>query len=1114
MSGLSERRNAASELDALLARAKAAEERYTNLFDRLADAVVVADHDGRYVDANLAAVELLGYPRAELLTLSVSDLLAAGPDRARSEFRRFLADGYWRGELDLRRKDGSIVRVDARATPLEETQDGPRYVSILREVGEELWDDGGATASRLAAIVEGSDDAIIGKDLDGIIRSWNRGARDLYGYEPDEVIGRPIWMLAPAEGRAEIDDIMRRLRRGKHVEHFETKRKRKDGRIVDVSLTISPIADATGTIVGASTIARDITARREAEMRLARMAQLTTALEGEEDADQILHHALDAVEQAFGTNRSAALLRDADGAMRFQAWQGLSEGYRAAADGHSPWSGDERDPQPNVVEDVRTEPSLAELLPAIEREGIRSLAFIPLAHQGRLLGAFMACFDQPTQVSDDQIDHAGTISRTVAFWIDRRRTEEALRVARDQLEIITKGAGDGITIQDASGRPVYVNEAAARFSGFESPEEFLAAPLSSVLERFEMSDETGAPFAPDQLPGRRALRGESEPETVLRIRDRTDGREFWRVVRARPVFDEAGQVRFAVNVLTDITGQRVAEYRFRRLFEASIVGIALVDEETVLEANDAFLEMVGSTREELRAGDLRWPEMTPPEWREADERAWAEVYETGVIQPFEKEFVRKDGTRVPVILAATMLQATPYQAVCFVLDTTDRKRSEQERLLLLEQERAARGEAERAREQLAFLLRASELLAASLDYEQTLAQVARLVVPRLADWASVQVLDEDGTLQQLAIAHVDPDKVAMAEELIRRRPPDMTRSYGVPNVIRSGRPEVLSEIPQALFDEAGLDEEMRQVVRDMQIRSTMIVPLSARGRVFGAMSLVWAESGNSYSEDDLPLVEALAARAGLAIDNARLFRERDHISRALQRSLLPPELPTIPGIELAARYRASGEGNEVGGDFYDVFETGRGNWALAIGDVCGKGPEAASLMGVARYSVRTASMQERRPSGVLSILNEAILRQSADGRFCTVCYVRMHPNEHGARLTVCAGGHPLPLVLRADGTVEQVGQPGTLIGVLEDPELTDASVELGPLDALILYTDGVTDEQNESEEFGEARLQAVVRECAGRAAADIAAAIEEAVVAFGSGAPRDDIAILVAKVDP
>src|SRR5205085_2207368 len=215
--------------------------------------------------------------------------------------------------------------------------------------------------------------------------------------------------------------------------------------------------------------------------------------------------------------------------------------------------------------------SLAELRRVIEEEGILSVAFFPLSHQDHLLGKFMAYFTGPHVIDEAELEHVHTIASNVAFWIDRQRTDEELRAARDLLDVITAGAGDGITIQDPSGKVVYVNDATARFSGFSSPEEMLATPYQLVFERFDIMDETGARFPVENLPGRRALRGEEEAETVLQVRDRRDGSIMWRTVSARPVFDDAGNVRYAVNVLTDITAQRIAELRFRRLFDASIV---------------------------------------------------------------------------------------------------------------------------------------------------------------------------------------------------------------------------------------------------------------------------------------------------------------------------------------------------------------------------------------------------------------------------------------------------------------------------------------------------------------------------------------------------------------
>ena len=172
-------------------------------------------------------------------------------------------------------------------------------------------------------------------------------------------------------------------------------------------------------------------------------------------------------------------------------------------------------------------------------------------------------------------------------------------------------------------------------------------------------------------------------------------------------------------------------------------------------------------------------------------------------------------------------------------------------------------------------------------------------------------------------------------------------------------------------------------------------------------------SGRRFDEQDLELGEELARRCATAIDNARLYGERAYIARTLQESLLPAELPEIPGLETAARFRATGEGNEVGGDFYDLFESGGRGWTVVIGDVCGKGPDAAAVTALARYTLRAAAMRERLPSRSLALLNEALLRQRGDRRFCTVAYAYLETLDSGARVGFASGGHPLPLVLRA-----------------------------------------------------------------------------------------------------
>ncbi|HVG74642.1 MAG TPA: GAF domain-containing SpoIIE family protein phosphatase, partial [Thermoleophilaceae bacterium] len=312
---------------------------------------------------------------------------------------------------------------------------------------------------------------------------------------------------------------------------------------------------------------------------------------------------------------------------------------------------------------------------------------------------------------------------------------------------------------------------------------------------------------------------------------------------------------------------------------------------------------------------------------------------------------------------------------------------------------------------------------------------------------------------------------------------------------------------------AAVDDEHYNEIVAIGMRSAIVVPMTTRGRTLGALTWVNGLSGRRFDEQDVELAQELARRCATAIDNARLYSDRAYIARTLQQSLLPVELPDIPGIETAARFRPTGEGNEVGGDFYDVFETGNHGWTIVMGDVCGKGPDAAAVTALARYTLRAAAMRERLPSRSLYVLNEAQLRQRDDRRFCTVAYAYLEKLDRGARAGISTGGHPLPLVLRADGTVEPVGAPGTLLGIVDDPNLEDHMVTLEPGDSLVFYTDGVIESRPDSSGvLDERRLGELVATCAGSGPDAIAARIEDAAVMSQNGRPRDDIAVLVLRV--
>jgi PAS domain S-box-containing protein len=287
-------------------------------------------------------------------------------------------------------------------------------------------------AARLAAIVTGAEDAIVSKTLEGVVTSWNPAAESMFGFTAEEAIGRPITLIIPSERLHEEREILARLARGERTEHFETIRRHKDGRLLPVSVTVSPVRDASGRVIGASKIARDRTEQQRAHEALRAtvrgleaLYRLADRVGRAGDRDQVHEAALDAITAAMRVERASILLFDPEGVMRFVAWRGLSEGYRRATDGHSPWRPDDAKPAPITVFDAFLDESLAPLRQVILAEGIRALLFVPIEAQGRLLGKFMVYADAPRAFSPDECRLAETIARHVAFGLVRVDAERA-----------------------------------------------------------------------------------------------------------------------------------------------------------------------------------------------------------------------------------------------------------------------------------------------------------------------------------------------------------------------------------------------------------------------------------------------------------------------------------------------------------------------------------------------------------------------------------------------------------------------------------------------------------------------------------------------------------------
>jgi PAS domain S-box-containing protein len=625
-------------------------------------------------------------------------------------------------------------------------------------------------------------------------------------------------------------------------------------------------------------------------------------------------------------------------------------------------------------EELRRYASSDEHFALIRRARYRSAIVLPLTARGRTAGAlsFLRLRDA-TPFDADDLALGLDIARRAALALDNARLFGELRGAERRLEAIVANLGEAVTAFAPDGTIVFANQAAAAFAGMDSVAQLMATDLPTLLGGWIVLDEHGEEVMRDALPVARALAGEEPEPMVLRIVERTTGRDLWLLNRAASVRAADGTLQFVVSVSEDVGAVKRQERRERLLSNAS------------------------------------------------------------------------------------------------------------------------------------------KLLGSSLDVDATLDKAAWAVVPELADWARVDLPDERGVLHQVAVAHRDLELVDLLDEWRRDYPPDPADDRGPAEVLRTGRSIVWSSVDPEDVTRYAQSPRHEELMRLIDVRSMLIVPMAVGDRVIGTMQLATtSESERRLGAEQLEIAEELARRAAIAVENARVHADRTHIAATLQRSLLPPRLPVIPGLTIAARFRAAGAATEVGGDFYDLFQT-PDRWMIMIGDVTGKGPGAAAVTSLARYTMRTVAQYERDPTEMLRRLNATLGDDPERRQICTaVCVaVQPSPSGEGVGLDIVCAGHPLPLLLRADGAVGPVGRPGTLLGAFGEGRWTATSLELGPGDALVLYTDGVTDTRGPEGRFGSARLEALLRGIGPCDADTTAERIDDALRAFGE--QRDDVALLVLR---
>ncbi len=440
--------------------------------------------------------------------------------------------------------------------------------------------------------MERSHDLVTLCDLTGAIvyasPSWTT-----LGWEPRDLGGVPVLDLIHPEDRGVATAAWDEVAAGTNVDAVTVRLRRAGGSFAWFEVNGSAVRSDEGELRFMLGTARDVSEREELRSRLRDLDavyRFADAVEGSSALDEVLEAAHDALLEATGAGRASVLLYDDGGVMRFRAWRGLSDDYRAFTEGHSPWAADEDDPQPVLVEDVATAGFEPELDRVVRDEGIAALAFIPLVRGGRLLGKFMLYHDEPHAWSDREILLSRTIANHLASVTERTQAQQALRESREQLATILRTVEEGITVTTAERRLLFANDAAAKQFGKASVDELLAGPAGEWEERFELYDAEGRLLGPDDLPARHAFAG-SESSLVIRRRERETGEERWLAVRAHPVLGDEGAVELVVNVVRDITEETVAarerqrsEEQLRFLARASELLVASLDWEKTLAA--------------------------------------------------------------------------------------------------------------------------------------------------------------------------------------------------------------------------------------------------------------------------------------------------------------------------------------------------------------------------------------------------------------------------------------------------------------------------------------------------------------------------------------------------